>query len=61
MGAVAPQAAGLARELSEKLETPVTFDFGDLWAHDLVGRSQAIKNLVNAGVEIEQARQLAGL
>ena len=40
MGAVAPQAAGLAAELSEKLKMEVKLDFGDLWAHDVVGRSQ---------------------
>ena len=61
MGAVAPQAAGLAAELSEKLETPVSFDFAPLWASDLVGRSQALRNLVKADVPLAEARRLAGL
>ena len=61
MGAVAPQAAGLARELSEKLEMEVKLDFGDLWAHDVVGRSQALRNLVKAEVPLAEARRLAGL
>ena len=61
MGQVAPQAAGIARELSEKLETPVSFDFSPLWASDLVGRSQAFRNLVKGGVSVDESRQLAGL
>ena len=61
MGQVAPQAEGLAAEMAEKLEAPVSFDFGPLWASDLVGRSQAVKNLTAAGVELAQARQIAGL
>lgn len=61
MGSLEPLAATLAGELSEKLETPVAFDFSGLWAHDLAGRAQALGKLKDAGIDLAEARKLAGL
>ena len=51
----------VAEELSAKLETPLSFDFSHLYAHDLVGRSGAFAKLVAGGVEMERALTIAGL
>ena len=51
----------VAAELSEKLETPLSFDFTHLYAHDLVGRTGAFAKLVAGGVEMERALTTAGL
>ena len=51
----------VAAELSAKLETPLSFDFTHLYAHDLVGRTGAFAKLVAGGVEMERAVLIAGL
>ena len=48
-------------ELSAKLEADVTLNFDALYAHDLVGRATAFKNLVAGGVPVEQALAKSGL
>ena len=51
----------VATELSAKLETEIGLDFTHLYAHDLVGRSQAVGRLTTGGVEVERALQICGL
>ena len=58
---VEPRADMLARELSAKLETPISFSFRSAWAHDLQGRTTSMKNLTSAGVDIERALKLSGM
>ena len=47
--------------LAAKLEAYVKLTFGGLYAHDLVGRVTAFKNLVAGGVPVEQALATSGL
>ena len=61
MGAVEPVAGIIADELSRKLETPISFDFSRLWAHDLAGRAQAFKGLVAGGMALEDAARISGV
>ena len=61
VGAVEPMANELAGVLSEALETPVSFNFRSLWAHDLVGRVTAYDKLTKAGMPPAQARIISGL
>ena len=63
MGSVEPLAVLVAAELSAKLETPVTLDFQNLWAHDLAGRAAAFKALLagGGGMSIERAVAISGL
>ena len=61
MGAVEPVAALIAEELSDKLDTPIGFDFSSLWAHDLAGRAAAFKAMVEAGMEASKAAALSGV
>ena len=60
-GSVEPMANELAGILSEALETPVSFGFRSLWAHDLVGRVTAYDKLTKAGMPPAQARIISGL
>ena len=54
-------AAILADELRAKLD-PVSFSFNALYAHDLVGRSQALGRLVKQGnMPLAEARVIVGL
>ena len=58
---VQPMAALLRHELMNKLEADVDLTFTGLYAHDLVGRASAFKNLVAAGVGIPEALATSGL
>ena len=58
---VQPLAALLQHELVIKLEADLDLGFSGLYAHDLVGRATAFKNLVAGGVSIEQALATSGL
>lgn len=60
-GSVQPVADQLAEVASEALDTDISFGFHALWAHDLQGRATAVDKLVSAGIELEEARRLAGL
>ena len=61
MGACEPVGNLISEELALKLETPVTFDFRSLWAHDLAGRASSFKSLVDGGVSVNEALVTAGL
>ena len=58
---VDPLARRIAAEASRVLETPVTISLRSLWGHDLQGRAAAVQKLVAAGVDVDSARQVAGL
>ena len=58
---VEPKAGELAAELSRALETPVSFSFRSSWAHDLVGRTNALKGMVEAGIPLADALRRSGL
>ena len=58
---IEPKSLELAALLSETLEAPVTFSFRSAWAHDLVGRTSALKALVDAGVPLGEALHRSGL
>ena len=58
---VLPLSGLLVRELQDKLETEVTLKFDRLYAHDLVGRSASLKNMVAAGVALDEALEEVGL
>ena len=61
MHAFEPVAAIVASELSEKLETEISFDFSSLMGHDIIGRGTAFKNFIAGGMSIERAAALSGL
>ena len=58
---VQPVAKVIAAELSAKLETPVRLTFADLYAHDVVGRAAAYRQMRQAGMSDDDARRIAGL
>lgn len=60
MATVEPVAAMISETGSEALETNMTLDFGDVWAHDLAGRAAAFQ-LTAGGMEMEKAAGLAVL
>ena len=52
----------VAAEIGDKLDVPgLRFNFGQLFASDLAGRARAVGVLVKSGVELADARRLAGL
>ena len=58
---VAPLGKLVARELSDKLETAVAFDWQELRAGDIASRARAFGTLVKGGMALEQAAALSGL
>ncbi len=58
---VQPLARALERELSAKLEAPVSLSFDGLYAHDLQGRATAFQKLVAGGVAVNEALATSGL
>ena len=62
MGSIEPLSQRMAEELQNKLDIPsLDFDFSSLWAHDVVGRSQAFSKLVASGMPVEQAANVSGI
>ena len=61
-GSVSPLGELVAVELRRKLERPdLALGFRRLYAADLQGRARAVQSLTNAGLKVEDARQVAGL
>ena len=56
---VRPKGVEISNQLSEKLERPISFNFDELRADDIVGKSRVVKNLVDAGFSIKDAAQAA--
>ena len=62
MGHVEPMAGMWAAELASKLNAPdLAFDFRSLWAHDLIGRTQALKRMTDAGMSLADAAAASGI
>ncbi len=62
MGSCEPLSARIAEELSRKLDlASLDFDFGSLWAHDVVGRTTAFQKLIAGGMAVEEAARLSGV
>ena len=61
-GSVQPLGDLVAAELADKLDAPgLRLNFDRLFASDLSGRARAFGSLVKAGMDIDDARRLAGL
>ena len=61
-GSVQPLGDLLAAELADKLDVPgLRLTFDRLMASDLSGRARAFGSLVQGGIELDEARRLAGL
>ena len=61
-GTIAPIGKLVAEELEAKLGAQgVRFDFHELQASDVSGRSRAFRSLVDAGMDIGEARKVAGV
>ena len=61
-GAVIPVSRIVARELADKLDAPgLAFDFGGLYASDVVGRAAAFSRMVQGGMDVSEAASLSGL
>ena len=58
---VQPLARLVERELTEKLDAPITLNFDGLFAADLSGRARAFQSMVGGGMELAKAAALAGL
>ena len=58
---VQPLARLVEVELAAKLEMEVTLSFSGLGAGDITGRARALAQMVSAGIELPEARRLAGL
>ena len=59
--AVEPVGRVVSQELSEKLETAVSLDFGSLRAGDMAGRARAFGSLVKAGMPMAEAAAASGV
>ena len=58
---VVPVGRLVAEELSAKLDAPISFAWDRLGAGDLQGRTRSLKQMVEAGLPLPEARWLAGL
>lgn len=47
-------------EIAKKLESPIKLSFRELYAADVQGRARSLKSLVDAGIDLQQARELTG-
>ena len=56
-----PISDALAVEASAKLNADVTFDYSQIWAHDLQGRASSFAKLVAGGMDVERAVGVTGL
>lgn len=60
-GTIQPVANIVAEELSIKLDEEVRIGFDELFASDLSGRARAFQSMVQGGMDVAKAAQLAGL
>lgn len=60
-GTIQPVANIVAEELSIKLDEEVKINFDELFASDLSGRARAFQSMVQGGMDVAKAAQLAGL
>lgn len=60
-GTLSPVSKIIAAECGRKLGVPeLRIDFKELYASDVTGRARALKGLVEAGVELGEARKMVG-
>ena len=60
-GTLSPVSKIIAAECGRKLGVPgLQINFGELYASDVTGRARALKGLVEAGVELNEARKMVG-
>ena len=59
-GRIASLARMVEAELAKKLEAPVTLNFDQLRAADIMSRARAYASLVTAGMQPERAARIAG-
>lgn len=60
-GTLSPVSKIIASECGRKLGVPgLQINFGELYASDVTGRARALKGLVEAGVELGEARRMVG-
>ena len=60
-GTLTPVSKIIAAECGRKLGVPnLAINFAELYASDVVGRARALKGLVEAGVELGEARRMVG-
>ena len=61
-GSVQPLAKMVSEELSKKLETEVSLNFSELYAHDIAARAtEVLRKLVESGMSLDRAAGLSGL
>lgn len=60
-GVVAPLGRLVSSELTLKLEQEISFEWSELRASDIQGRARAFQSMVGAGIDVADARKLAGL
>ncbi len=60
-GAVIPVSRIVAQEVEAKLDAEPAFDFGGLYASDVVGRAGAFARMVQGGMDAAEAAGLSGL
>ena len=58
---IQPLSALITAELSEKLERPIALDHSKLAAADVTGKARAVGSLVQAGIPLNEAMEVAGL
>lgn len=56
-----PLAVLIEAELEAKLNAPVRISFDPLMSSDLAGKARAIKGMVDAGIALEKALEIAGI
>ena len=56
-----PLSLVIKAELDTKLESSITFDFSPLLSTDITAKARAVKGLRDAGMELNDALQIAGL
>ena len=56
-----PLSQVIKAELDTKLESTIMFDFSPLLSTDITAKARAVKGLVDAGMELNDALQIAGL
>ena len=58
---LAPAGEIIAQEIALKLEVDVSINFDRTYAADITSRSRALGQMVTAGMDLDEARRLAGL
>ena len=60
-GVIQPVTLDLSRQIAERFDVALSFNFDRLFASDLSGRARAFQSMVGGGLPVEKAAALAGL